>query len=140
MIPYPLFLFCVFWRTADESLTRHRNPIFSLGSPNRLLAIDSLHVLYLGVMLVFCRHVLWAFLEEGLFGRFGSIEQQIAVGLMAVRSSLAYFYFHYDRAHRSSPLTRINKFGSKHVGSNEDRQLKTKGAQTWFCCCGVLRS
>ena len=40
-----------FWRTADESLARHRNPLFSaeLGtSPSRTLTIDVLHALYPG--------------------------------------------------------------------------------------------
>ena len=136
----------VFWRVSNESLTRHRNPIFDeeLGvSPGLLLAVDSLHCLYLGVMLALCRRLVWCFLLSGIFCRLGSIEEKVNVGCKVICSSLQVFYTRYDKANPTKPLTRIHNFSKKHVGNNEDRALKTKGAQTWvflLWCQEVLKA
>jgi hypothetical protein len=126
----------VFWRQAQDTLTRHRNPVFSkeLGStPGRSLTVDVLHCLNLGVMLTFCRHIILFLLGSGVWGVHGTMAEQIEAGLLVCRHSLAAFY---RRRHAEFPhevLTRIVRFGKKHVGKTEDKPLKTKGAETWGC-------
>ena len=124
----------VFWRSSNDTITRHNNPIFNEGmgrAPNRVFAIDSLRCLYLGVMLVFCRRAVWHYLEAGAFGRHRTIDEQVEAGCLTIRGSLKPFYKRYDRDHPSTPLTCINRFSSKHIGFSDDWCLRTKAAQTW---------
>ena len=51
-----------FWCSPREASARRNNPVFAKGlgtQPARVLVVDSLHALYLGVMLVFCRSLVW---------------------------------------------------------------------------------
>ena len=49
-----------FWRVANETLVHHRNPLWSrrIGfTHDRVIAVDDLHSLSLGVYALFCMHV-----------------------------------------------------------------------------------
>ena len=62
----------VFWRPSLDSHTKHRNPILDerIGiTTTTALAIDVLHCVHLGVMLTFCRYVIWFLLVAGAWGR-----------------------------------------------------------------------
>ena len=130
-----------FWRMSRETLARHRNPFFRedlCTTPAWVLAADVLHCCHLGVMLFFCKHVVWSLLLSGVFGAYSSIAEQVDVGCLAIRFASAGFY---KRRHIASPtenVTRISRLGSKHVGSPEERTLKTKGAQTWGMLLSLL--
>ena len=57
-----------FWRLANETLVRHRCPLFdpNLGlEPCVCSTVDFLHALNLGVMNSFCRDGLWLLILEG---------------------------------------------------------------------------
>ena len=74
----------VFWRTSVEAITRHRNPIFAekLGvSFERSMSVDVLHCIYLGVMILWCKHVMWLCLLNGVRGGSGTLEERIDIGL-----------------------------------------------------------
>jgi hypothetical protein len=120
-----------------ETMTRHRNPLFNrrVGMEvQRILTVDALHALYLGVMLVFCRHGVWLLIESGLFGRAGTEEENIQIAVMVFKSHLKRFYKAWHERHPSKVLTRVNDVTAKMVGTPNDMKLKTKGAETW----GVL--
>ena len=127
----------VFWRTSAETLTRHRNPLFAehLGiTPERCLTVDALHCLYLGVMLVFCRHVIWLMITSYVWGRSGTMEETIETAVLVCRHELRGFYKQYREQHHEKPLTMVTNFTKKMIGDHSDQKLKTKAAQTW----GVL--
>ena len=61
----------IFWRTSEESLARHRNPVFEpeLGiTPARSVVVDVLHAVFLGILLVWCRCAVWTLLLNGAYG------------------------------------------------------------------------
>ena len=55
----------VFWRPSRATVARHRNPLFSedVGLEVTHMCVDSLHTIYLGVMLVFCRDLIWSLIN-----------------------------------------------------------------------------
>ena len=64
----------VFWRPSRETLAKHKNPLFCarIGlTVQRSLAPDTLHTLYLGVFLAFCRMVVWRLILAGAWGGMG---------------------------------------------------------------------
>ena len=130
---FPLDL--VFWRPSTETLTRHRNPLFDreIGIlPSHSLMVDSLHCLFLGVVLVFCREVLWHLLAEaGIWGQHGNMDEQVANGVLLIRHELEAFYKRWDKANPMNKCTRVSRFGTKHIGKSSERTLKTKGHATY---------
>ena len=65
------------WRAENETLCLRKCPLFNrdIGlNPNAAVALDLLHTNHLGVMLVYCRHVVWEFLRSGTWGS-GCVEQ-----------------------------------------------------------------
>jgi len=123
-----------FWRTANESLARHRNPMLvsELGlDPRDCLAVDVLHAIHLGVLKVWARTATWAVLQSGVYGRTGTTDENLQIAVLAFRSQLMQFY---KRRHQEDPgeqLTRVADFNVKMVGTASAPVLKTKGAETW---------
>ena len=122
----------LFWRSRSETLARHNNPIFNQGlgiTPRRCLTVDGLHAVYLGIMLVFCRHVVWVVLTSNLWrGGVGTQEENIEAGLEVLRYTLTQWYKERARLHPEEELTRISKVTRKMVGKSGKRKLKTKAA------------
>ena len=121
------------WRPTSETLARNRNPLFDerLGlTPEAILTIDTLHCIYLGVMLGFCKYTLWHLITIGVWVRTGTIEEIIENSCLLIRHQLKAFYREYKAANPRESLSRVT-FSRKKIGSNSDRKLRTKGAQTW---------
>ena len=124
----------VFWRPSSESMSRHRNPIFSteLGlDPARCLTVDILHAMHLGVLKVWAKTTLWAVLLSGIYGQRGTAEEQMIVALMALRSALMAWYKTRHQEYPNERLTRLNDLTPKMVGAPAAQCLKTKGAETY---------
>ena len=82
-----------FWRCSEETITRHRNPLFGgIASicPTRNLTIDVLHCLHLGVLKVWCAHAIWQVLHmlEGS----GTTEERNRAALLVLRHELKAWY------------------------------------------------
>ena len=123
-----------FWRRSEETLTRHRNPLFAedIGiSMHKSLTVDTLHTLYLGVMNAWCKLVVWLLLLSGLYG-------DAATGFVGCVLSFRHRLMEWYKArHRRFPtenLTRVSDFTKNMVGKRTAPKMKTKGAETW----GVL--
>jgi hypothetical protein len=119
----------VFWRTAEETLTRHRNPLFctDLGlSPKHSLTIDELHANNLGVMNVYCKIVVWFVLLSGTYGHLGNRDENIAAAVLGFRHDLMAWYKTTD-----ATVTQVSDFRVKMVGTQGEPKCKTKGAETW---------
>lgn len=131
----------IFWRTSRETLTRHRNPLFSvqLGiTVWRSLTSDLLHTLYLGVFHSFCRMAVWALILSGAWGGHGTQDEFVEIAVLVFRNALSNWY--NAKAHESPPIffTRISDVTRKMVGDPSDKKLKTKGAETWGLLCFLV--
>jgi hypothetical protein len=130
----------VFWRCCEESISRHRNPLFDpeLGISISSLAVDTLHCVYLGVLNTWCYIVLWFILSSGLYGNVGGADETLQVSVLAFRHRLLGWY--KDR-HQECPqevLTRVSDFTAKMLGTRSAPKCKTKGAETWGLCLFLL--
>ena len=59
------------WRAENETLRLRTCPFFNRDTglnPNTAVAWDLLHTNQLGVVLVYCRHLVWEFLRSGVWG------------------------------------------------------------------------
>ena len=127
-----------FWRRSQETLCLHRFPLWDedLGiTPGRVLCLDLLHTLYLGVMLNFCRLLLWKLLLSGRWGMTaGTGHEALIVAVMCLRHELFSWYTSRRRSHPQENLTELSDLVPNMFGSMADPQLKTKAAETY----GVL--
>ena len=123
----------LFWRPGSETLCRFRSPLMAqdLGiTPSRSLTIDTLHCLYLGVMLAFSRYVVWLMITEHVWGLAGTAEETLQISILAIRHELSQFYKARHREYPTEFLTRV-RIGKKTFGDHGNRKLATKGAETW---------
>ena len=124
----------VFWRLSEESLTRHRNPLFdrTIGiTPKRTLTVDVLHAFFLGILLVWSRIAIWHLITSGAYGDLGTQAENIEIAVIVLRAALLNWYPKYEHAHPGEILTRISDLTSSMLGEITKQKLKTKGAETW---------
>lgn len=136
----------LFWRLSQETLCCHRCPLFDsrLGiSPSITIAIDLLHTLFLGPMMVWCRLVLWMLLQSGIWGAHETTDgERIQIGLMMFKAELFRFYERWSKDHRDEPLTRISNITLKMIGTKDDQKLKLKAMETYgmlMCLLDLLQ-
>ena len=123
-----------FWRPSQESLARHRNPLFWEGTgltPKRSITTDTLHCFYLGVLKVWCSQAVWLLLDAGVYGQVGTAEERMASAVLALRASLLHFYKLHRQEHPSEELTHLADLTAKMIGTRASKKLKTKAAETW---------
>ena len=123
-----------FWRSSEESLTRHRNPIFNreIGmSPKRCLMVDLLHGFFLGVLNTWCHRVIWIMMEKGAYGDVGNEHENLEVSVMVIRANLMKFYDETFRKNGEETLTRVSDLTKGMLNQHWDKHVKTKGAETW---------
>ena len=119
-----------FWRCSLDTITRHRSPLFSdaVGATARIMTIDLLHGLNLGVMSVFGRVAIWRLLTCGAYGRVGAADENLQVVVMVLRNELMTFY---AASQPRTRLTRVSDLTLSMLGTRDAPQLKTKGAETY---------
>jgi hypothetical protein len=123
-----------FWRCSEESLTRHRNPLFAAaetGLSVARLCVDTLHCLYLGVMKFWCRITMWKMFACGYYGLLGTADENLIAAVLVMRSNLFDFYKKRRAEHPGEELTQVADFTPKMCGSRSDQACKTKGGETW---------
>jgi hypothetical protein len=123
-----------FWRSREESITRHRNPMFCSSTVTGLglssLTVDLLHAVYLGVMNRYCAVVLWFLFGSDVFGTVGTAEENLQAAVLIMKSQLMAFYTNFQRANPTRVLTRVGDLTTKMVGTKWNPKCKTKGAET----------
>lgn len=131
-----------FWRTSRESLARRRCPLLSptLGTdPSTSIALDILHVVYLGVMQAWTCAAIWGLINGGTWGHYETQDTTVANACAMIRHELRQFYVQRHQANPHEGLTRVGKFKRRHLMSPEDKKLRTKGAQTWGVMLWLLQ-
>ena len=123
----------LFWRCAEDTATRHRNPVFDLDTGVTLdcLTVDLLHALNLGVMLKFCAVVLWCLIDSDVFPKAGTSEENVQNAVLLLRAQLMAWYRQQQRERPERSLTRVSDLTVKMIGSRHDPKCKTKGAETF---------
>jgi hypothetical protein len=123
-----------FWRDSEESISRHRNPLFraSYGlAAETSMTVDTLHALYLGVMHVWCREAVWQLLTSGVYGASATSGADLVVCCLAMRTSLFNWYKARRAKFPSEGLTEVTDWIPSMVGKHGKPKLKTKAAETW---------
>jgi hypothetical protein len=125
----------VFWRPANETICKHRCPLWddAIGlSPRRTIALDLLHSLYLGPMQSWCKMPAWLLLTSPSWGLFEASEsERHASGIMSMRAELMGWYDRWGREHPDEPLTRLTNLTANMLGEKGERKLKAKAMETW---------
>jgi hypothetical protein len=124
----------VFWRRSHEIMTRHRNPLVdaTIGiTPKRCLCVDTLHAFYLGFLKALLQYVMWYLLLSFPYGQIGTLGEALGNNMSAMSHELLVFYKAYDKAHPTRKLTRVGCIDRHLVGTNADRTMTSKGAETY---------
>ena len=123
------------WRAENETLYLRRRPLFDrdIGlNPNTAVALDLLHTNHLGVMLVYCRLVVWEFLRSGIWRVAASNRKEnFETSDLGLRSELWAWYASKRQNHSTWNLTQVADVTPGLLGSMEDPKLKTRAAETW---------
>ena len=122
------------WRASRETLARHRCPLFWTGGgidPATSVTVDLLHALYLGTMKDLCRETIWCIILAGVWGGSGTLDEVSNSAVTVARHQLHAFYRKRQATHPYESITRIPRLSLKLIGTNANRQMKTKGAETW---------
>lgn len=120
----------VFWRSANETLTKHRNPIFDdamATNPAETLGIDWLHAISLGVLQFYVMHLLHELLRGNAFGISGTAAVNFEMGVRRLKSELWAWYSSEEKAGRKH--NRLNSLVSSMLGSYNDQCFKVHGAE-----------
>lgn len=115
----------LWWRSSEETATRHRNPMFEAGTGISVLtlAVDSLHCLALGVWQVVLSAIIEAIVAHDLYGA-------VEAGCTTIESKLQ---------HTSHKLAReLRSWMREHPGYTAIRgelsiPLRLKGGETKTC-------
>ena len=132
--PAPAGSRVLFWRRSEESLARHRCPIFCAETgltPARNLTIDGLHSFYLGVMQRWCARVIWLIILSWMWGGVGTDEEKIFTSVLRLRHELMTWYVARHESHPGEKLTRVHDFTVKMAGKRSAPACKLKAAETF---------
>ena len=122
----------VFWRPANETLVRHRCPLFQvLGASLLALSIYVLHTLHLGVYKAFCMAAIWACIRQDVWSiNAPTMDVRVMQCCQQLRQDL---FAWYAQKHQDSPdeqLYQIADLTPNMIGTNRKPCLSTKAAET----------
>ena len=130
---FPIGEVATFWRKYEESLARHRNPVFmqdmGLGI-DRCLSYDVLHCVHLGVLNCFCAVCLWQIIDSGVFGTAHTNDSLIHI-VNVIRNRLMQLYKDYRHENPASNLTQVDDLTVGMISPRESNAITTKGAETF---------
>ncbi len=130
----PLPFVAVFWR-ATKSLengkvadpVNRRCPLFSIrgASPQRLLRIDVLHTMHLGVLAQYIKKAFWSCIGKNVFDVVGPQKAVQEITIRLLHADLVIWY----KANGVHPGDRLHQLTPKMLGQPEAKMLKTKAAE-----------
>ena len=125
----------VFWRCSNESVSRHRNPLFDIAlgiTVDGTMTVDFLHCLHLGVFQHYCKIVVWMLLESAIWSSTATNQdERHEVAVLCLRSELGLWYDARKRTHPGEDLTVLHDLTVKMLGTKDAPALKMSGAETW---------
>ena len=127
----------LFWRDSEETVTRHRDPLFGESTrltPNHML-IDTLHCLYLGVFQSFLSHLIRALGKGNCFGG-PSYYGDVAIFEFTVKKCKEGLLEWYRKTEAEMVGARLIKIGDltlKMLGTANRPEVALKGVETKWC-------
>lgn len=124
----------VFWRRSRESLCTRRCPLWDerLGiTPDKVLAIDLLHTMYLGCLQEWAKCAAWALLKANYWGALGSDREKFQINVLSLRTHLKQWYKKWAAAKPDQPLTQLADLRPKMLGTSQSPKLAMKGLETY---------
>lgn len=100
------------------------------GNPNKSVALDLLHTLYLGVMVIWCPTTIWATIACYIGADCGDENSRVQVICLRMRGELFQFYQRWKQEHRNEPLTELTDFSPNMIGTSQEPKLTTKASET----------
>ena len=98
----------------------------------RVLTVDVLHTLHLGIFADWCKQTVWCLLDASVRDRRPvTAEEKHQVCILCMRNELGEFYTARRQSHPDETLTRANDLTVKLFGSRNEPALKMSGAETW---------
>ncbi len=128
--PFTVF----FWRRSDETLCRHRNPLWRTDLGMNFDAcgtIDMLHAVHLGVMQSWGKVALWEMLLNEVYGHRADSDDRLANSCLVIRGALTRWLKIRRATYPAEVLTEVNDFTPSMVGTHTHPAFKLKGAETW---------
>ena len=129
---YPIEL--TFWRVANESLTRHRCPIFSRRSCilPEILCVDELHTMHLGCFQDYVLAVFWHALECDVWDVRGHLQEEAYVqkAVLLLRGDLFAWYKSERLRNPGRPLYELGDLQVSMIGTTAKRHLHAKAAES----------
>lgn len=124
----------LFWRRAEETRARHRNPLWepALGvSVCDSLMIDTLHTLYLGPAQVWVVHALWRIILVDAF-RIGATGDRLHnLSLLRIRDAMLAYYKRVKQERPDADVTQVQDLTMGMLGGKPGAVTSTmKAAET----------
>ena len=122
----------VFWRHSSDLMTIHRNPVFDPETgvvPDKVLAMDWLHVMPLGVLRYFNGSLVWALISAGAWVR-GNVHATVLLERSVGRMKSELFAWYSREASAGRHHCRVQALTHGVVGSRESPVLKLHGAES----------
>jgi hypothetical protein len=127
----------VFWRPSQETVAKHRNPLFNAatGITTDLLTVDTLHCLYLGVLQVHCSRVVWSMVEADVWDTRSSghttAPARLQESCTRLQADLAQWCRKRLRTHPHERVTMVQEITPYILGASaDDQKLGLKGGET----------
>jgi hypothetical protein len=125
----------VFWRSAEETIVHHRNPLWDVGlglTACKSLTVDVLHCLHLGVFAQWCKFAVWLLLESPLWApRDVAADERVRISVLCMRNEMDAFFKNRRLQHPNENLTQPHDLTDKMFGTRSSPSLKLSGAETW---------
>jgi hypothetical protein len=122
----------LFWRRSCETHVRHRNPVFSTETgivPERVLVIDWLHALSLGVYKYFISHLWHMLFKYNVYGIGQCTDHEhILMSVGRLRNEL--FHWYNTERDEGRAHSRVQNLTPEMVGTATSHKLGTWGAET----------
>ena len=122
----------LFWRRTAETHVRHRNPVFSKETgivPERVLVIDWLHALSLGVYKYFISHLWHMLFKYNVYGIGQCTDHEhILMSVGRLRNEL--FQWYNTERDEGRAHSRVQNLTPEMVGTATSHKLGTWGAET----------
>lgn len=137
----------LFWRSGNDSLCRHRTPIFSdtIGVTVQMLEIDVLHALNLGLYLQFVCDVFWSLVRADVYrvGQQRSQDERLQLSTQHLKADLLAWYERMKVERPDFHLHTLQELSPEMLGTWAKPKLKLKAAETkttWYFAADVARA
>ena len=92
------------------------------------VAFDLLHTFYLGVVLQWCKYVIWKiiFLRHWIGRDFSSEAERVPLALLGIKAALDTWYFDCKKRHPGKEISPITRLHWKMIGKYRKKKLRIK--------------